>query len=103
MSLLEGSLVALALALAAALGLLWHQHRQAVRSRQDAERTLAVSREAAARQLIELRAALAEAQAELDRKPALHDEIARLRSKYRRLYANYTKLARHLEDDPPPE
>jgi hypothetical protein len=111
MSLLEGSLVALLLALALALALLWHQHRQAVSTRQEAERILAISRETAARQLIELRAALAEAlaeaQSERDKKQVQIDEVARLRNKYRRLYGNYTKLAEHLAehlpDSPPPD
>lgn len=110
MSLLEGSLVALLLALAGALALLWHQHRQAGRARRDAEQTLAISRETAARQLLELRAslaeALAEAQSERDKKQVQIDEVARLRNKYRRLYGNYTKLAEHLAahlpDSPPP-
>lgn len=109
MSLLEGSLVALLLALAGALALLWHQHRQALRARRESEQTLAISRETAARQLLELRAALAEAlaeaQSEQDKKQVQIDEVARLRSKYRRLYGNYTKLAEHLAahlpDSPP--
>jgi uncharacterized membrane protein len=78
--------------------LLWRQHRQHARARVVADEALAVSREAAARQLIELRTELQAVRAELAQMPALRAEVARLRAKYRRLYGHYRALAaQHLD------
>lgn len=77
--------------------LLWQRQRHA-RALAAAQATLAVSREAAARQLIELRTALQAAQAEAAQLPALRADVARLRDKYRRLYEHYRTLAeQHLD------
>ncbi len=55
-----------------------------------AETELRISREAAARQLLELRKRLAEAESDQAHIASLQDEIRRLREKYRRLQALQT-------------
>ena len=102
MSLLEGLLVALLLVGSGLAGwLLKRQHDRAMRALREAGSTLAISREAASRQLLELRAQLAAAQAEAAGLAALHDEITRLRNKYRRLHGHYTRLAEQHHPDSP--
>jgi hypothetical protein len=78
--------------------LLLRQQRRHARDLAAAQATLAVSREAAARQLIELRSELQTVQAELAQMPALRADVTRLRDKYRRLYGHYRALAeQHLD------
>ncbi|MDP4302295.1 hypothetical protein [Leptothrix discophora] len=77
-----GLIAGLVLALLAS----WHRQR-ARRAVLQAETEMRISREAAARQLLELRKRLAEAESDQARIASLQDEVRRLRDKNRRLQA----------------
>ncbi|MEY8878684.1 MAG: hypothetical protein AB9M60_19410 [Leptothrix sp. (in: b-proteobacteria)] len=94
MTLLEGALLALWLLTLAAGGFWFRREQQrAADQARDQDANLAMAREAAARQLLQLRARLAEQEEELAKIPGIRSEVARLRNKYRRLYVRYIELA----------